>query len=89
MLQGRFTVSREILLYGLGCAALLNVPFAMSLLFSRHVAATEYALIVSTAPFWNYVLALVTGREIANRRRLGALRARLPVEWRAHRVARR
>jgi len=75
VLKGRFAVSREVLLYGLGCAALLNVPFAMSLFFSRHVPPTEYALIVSTAPFWNYLLALFTGREIANRRRLLALMA--------------
>jgi drug/metabolite transporter (DMT)-like permease len=74
-LKGRLTLSREVLFYGLGCAALLNIPFAMSLYFSRHVPATEYALIVSTAPFWNYLLALVTGREIANRRRLLALMA--------------
>ncbi len=73
VIKGRFAVTREILFYGLGCAALLNIPFAMSLFFSRHVAPTEYALIVSTAPFWNYILALVTGREIAHPRRLGAV----------------
>src|SRR5262245_28464657 len=71
--KGRLVMSRDVLLYGLGCAALLNVPFAMSLFFSRHVAATEYALIVSTAPFWNYILALTTGREIAHPRRIGGL----------------
>jgi drug/metabolite transporter (DMT)-like permease len=71
--RGRLVMSRDVLLYGLGCAALLNVPFAMSLFFSRHVAATEYALIVSTAPFWNYLLALATGREIAHPRRIGGL----------------
>jgi len=75
VLKGRFAVSREVLRYGLGCAALLNIPFAMSLFFSRHVPPTEYALIVSTAPFWNYLLALLTGRETANRRRLLALMA--------------
>ncbi len=73
LIKGRLMLNREVVLYGLGCAALLNIPFAMSLFFSRHVAATEYALIVSTAPFWNYLLALLTGRELANRRRLGAL----------------
>ena len=71
--KGRLVMSRDVMLYGLGCAALLNVPFAMSLFFSRHVAATEYALIVSTAPFWNYLLALATGREIAHPRRIGGL----------------
>jgi drug/metabolite transporter (DMT)-like permease len=71
--RGRLVLSREVMLYGLGCAALLNIPFAMSLFFSRKVAATEYALIVSTAPFWNYILALATKREIADPRRIGAL----------------
>lgn len=71
--KGRLVVSREVMLYGLGCAALLNIPFAMSLFFSRKVAPTEYALIVSTAPFWNYLLALATRRETANPRRTGAL----------------
>lgn len=75
LVKGRLSMSREIVFYGLGCAALLNVPFAMSLFFSRQVAATEYALIVSTAPFWNYLLALATGREIAHPRRIAGLLA--------------
>lgn len=73
LVRGRFKVTREVMAYGFGCAALLNVPFALSLFFSRHVPPTEYALIVSTAPFWNYVLALLRKRESAHPRRLGAL----------------
>ena len=42
-------------------------------MFSRHVAATEYALIASTAPFWNYFVALATGRENASGRRFLAV----------------
>ena len=75
LVKGRLLMSRQVMLYGLGCAALLNIPFAMSLFFSRQVAATEYALIVSTAPFWNYILALATGREIAHPRRIAGLLA--------------
>ena len=71
--NGSLPVTREILWYGFGCAALLNLPFAMSLFFARHVAATEYALIISTAPFWNYLVAMLTGRESATRRRLAAI----------------
>ena len=71
--RGRFVLNRDVMIYGLVCAALLNIPFAMSLFFSRHVPPTEYALIISTAPFWNYLLALATGREIAHRRRIGGL----------------
>jgi hypothetical protein len=51
----------------------MNVPFALSLTFARHVPTTEYALIVSTAPFWNYGVALITGRENAAVRRLMAV----------------
>jgi drug/metabolite transporter (DMT)-like permease len=69
----RITLTREIAWYGLGCGVILNVPFALSLLFSRHIAATEYALIVSTAPFWNYAAALATGRENVALRRLVAV----------------
>ena len=69
--RGRFVLGRDVMIYGLGCAALLNIPFALSLFFSRHVPPTEYALVVSTAPFWNYLLALATGREIAHPRRIG------------------
>lgn len=72
-MRGRLMLTRETLFYGLGCAALLNVPFSLSLFFSRHVPATEYALVVSTAPFWNYILALVRRRESAHPRRIGAL----------------
>lgn len=63
LMRGRFAMSRKLVLYGLGCATLLNIPFALSLFFSRHVAATEYGLIVSTAPLWNYLLALATRRD--------------------------
>ena len=56
--------------FGLGCAILLNVPFAIGLYLIRHLPATEMALIVSTAPFFNYVIALATGRENAVPRRL-------------------
>jgi len=69
----RLEITRETLWYTFGCAAIMNLPFAMSLLFARHVAATEYALIISTAPFWNYALALSTGRESAAFRRLMAV----------------
>jgi drug/metabolite transporter (DMT)-like permease len=73
--SGRFRYSRAIVLYGLGCALLMNVPFGSSLFFARHVPATELALIMSTAPFFNYLVALLTGREIATSRRLAAVAA--------------
>jgi len=59
--------------YGAGCAALMNVPFAMGLFFARHVPPTELALIISTAPIVNYLVALATRRENAAPRRLLAI----------------
>jgi drug/metabolite transporter (DMT)-like permease len=60
-------------LFGLGCAILMGVPFAAGLFFARHVPATELALIISTAPIVNYLVALATGRENAAPRRLAAI----------------
>ncbi|MGE3831537.1 MAG: DMT family transporter, partial [Parvibaculaceae bacterium] len=74
-MRGRFAPTRKLVLYGLGCATLLNIPFALSLFFSRHVAATEYGLIVSTAPLWNYLLALTTRRESVTMMKLLAVGA--------------
>ena len=68
-------LTRAVWLYGAGCAAFLNVPFALSLFLSRHVPPTEYALITSTAPFFNYIAALVIGGEPATPRRLLAVAA--------------
>ena len=71
----RLNFSREIILFGLGCAVLMNVPFATGLYLIRHLPATEMALIVSMAPIFNYILALLTGRENAVPRRLLAVAA--------------
>jgi drug/metabolite transporter (DMT)-like permease len=60
-------------MFGLGCAVLMNVPFAMGLFFARHVPPTELALVISTAPIVNYLMALISGRENAAARRLAAI----------------
>ena len=70
---GRLDCSRPVILYGLGCALLMNFPFGASLYIARHVPTVELALIVSTAPLFNYGAALLTGRENAAPRRLLAV----------------
>ena len=70
---GSLGLSRRVVLFGLGCGAIMNVPFALSLSFARHVPPAEYAIIVSTAPFFNYFAALLTGRENAASRKLAAV----------------
>ncbi len=67
------TFSRTTILFGLGCSILMNVPFGAGLYLIRHVPATEMAIIVSTAPLFNYAIALLTGRENAVPRRLLAV----------------
>ena len=64
---------KRLQFFGLGCATLMNVPFALGLFFARHVPPTELALIISTAPIVNYLVALVTRRENAAPRRLLAI----------------
>jgi len=64
---------KKLHIFGLGCAVLMNVPFAMGLFFARHVPPTEMALIISTAPIVNYLVALATRRENAAPRRLAAI----------------
>jgi drug/metabolite transporter (DMT)-like permease len=71
--RGRINLSHDIQMYGLGCAVLMNIPFALGLIFARHVPTTELALIMSLAPFFNYTLALLSGRENAVPRRLAAI----------------
>ena len=70
-----FSLTREILLFGLGCGAIMNIPFGLSLFFARHVPSAEYALIVSTAPFFNYAMAIVVKRENITPQRLLAVAA--------------
>jgi drug/metabolite transporter (DMT)-like permease len=78
MLAARLTktplqLTSKILWFGFGCALLLNIPFVTGLYVIRHLPAAEMAIIVSTAPLFNYTIALLTGRENAVPRRLLAV----------------
>lgn len=72
-MTGRLDLRREVAVYGLICAALMNLPFGLGLLFARHVPPTELAIIMSLAPFCNYLVALVFGRENPVPRKLLAI----------------
>jgi drug/metabolite transporter (DMT)-like permease len=74
---GHSAVDRRLVLYGLGCGALLNIPFALQIMFAAHVPAAVLAIVFSTAPFCNYTLALVTGRDHLRPHRVLALLAGL------------
>ena len=72
-MTGRLDLRREVVIYGSICAALMNLPFGLGLLFARHVPPTELALIMSLAPFCNYLVALLAGRENPVPRKLLAI----------------
>ena len=59
----RLQLDRATLLYGLGCGVLLNVPFAFSLYFSRHLPVTVYAMVTATSPLMTFTLAALLGLE--------------------------
>ncbi len=65
--------NREILTYSLICAALMNVPFSLSLTFARHVPTAELALVFSLSPLVNFAVGAITGREPLTGRRLFAI----------------
>lgn len=69
----RFKATRPQLLYGLGCAAMLLAPWAISIVVVRHVSVALVALIASTTPMCTYALALAFGRELFSPVRLLAL----------------
>ncbi len=71
----KLQLNREIVLFGLVCAVLMNVPFASGLYIIRHLPPAEMAIIISTSPFFNYTIALLTGKENAVPRRLAAVAA--------------
>lgn len=62
-----------ILRYGATCAFLMNVPFAINLYLAAYVPPTELSIIITTSPFFSYLLALATGWEAASPRRLLAI----------------
>jgi drug/metabolite transporter (DMT)-like permease len=71
--SGTWKLDGAILRYGAGCAFLMNVPFALNLFLARYVPPTELSIVITTSPFFSYLLALVTGWELATPRRLLAI----------------
>ena len=69
----RLHIGRSEILYGLGCAALINIPWGIGLAAIRHVPVTLSAVVTSTTPLWTFAFALAFGRERFNALRLLAL----------------
>jgi len=64
---------QRLILYGAGCAFLMNVPFAINLFFASKVPPTELAIIITLSPFFNYLAAMASGSENTSLRRLLAI----------------
>jgi drug/metabolite transporter (DMT)-like permease len=69
----RLKVGWAEILYGFGCAVLVNVPRGIGLAAIRHVPVTLSAVVTSTTPLWTFALALALGRETFSGLRLLAL----------------
>jgi drug/metabolite transporter (DMT)-like permease len=66
-------LDRRLIIYGLGCAILMNIPFGLNLYLAGFVPPTELAIIITMSPFFNYLIALVTGHENSSFRKLLAI----------------
>jgi drug/metabolite transporter (DMT)-like permease len=73
--KGKARIAWAVHRYGAICAFMMNLPFALNLYLAGHVPPTELAIIITTSPFFNYLLAMVTGWEQASARRLLAIAA--------------
>jgi drug/metabolite transporter (DMT)-like permease len=74
-LRGEGFIPWRVHRYGAACAFLMNLPFGYNLFLAGHVPPTELAVIITTSPFFNYLLALATGWEQTNPRKLLAIAA--------------
>jgi drug/metabolite transporter (DMT)-like permease len=70
---GARNFDRRLVYYGLGCAILMNIPFALNLYLARFVPPTELAIIITMSPFFNYLIALAMRHEGASPRKLAAI----------------
>jgi drug/metabolite transporter (DMT)-like permease len=66
----RRKIDLRVVAYGFGCAALMNTPFAINLVLAGYVPPTELSIIVTLAPFFNYVFALSIRHGSATPRKL-------------------
>ncbi len=70
---GGLAIDRATLRYGAICAFLMNIPFGINLFLAGHVPPTELAIVITTSPLFNYLIALATGWESSSPRRLLAI----------------
>ena len=66
-------LDKRLVLYGLACACLMNIPFGLNLFLAAYVPPTELAIIITMSPFFAYLVALALGQDQATPRKLAAI----------------
>ncbi len=66
-------IDRRLVVYGLGCAILMNVPFGLNLYLAGLVPPTELAIIITMSPFFSYLFGLILNRNNSSLRKLLAI----------------
>lgn len=66
-------IDRRLIIYGFGCAALMNIPFGLNLYLAGFVPPTELAIIITMSPFFNYIVAVIFRNENSSPRKLVAI----------------
>lgn len=62
--SGAWGMPWSTLRYGAICAFLMNIPFGFNLFLAGRVPPTELAIVITTSPFFAYLVALATGWEM-------------------------
>lgn len=70
---GLVGLDRRLVVYGLGCAILMNVPFGLNLYLASMVPPTELAIIITMSPFFSYLFGLILNRHHSSLRKLMAI----------------
>jgi drug/metabolite transporter (DMT)-like permease len=66
-------IDKRLVIYGFGCAALMNIPFGLNLYLAGFVPPTELAIIITMSPFFNYIVTAIARHEATSPRKLLAI----------------
>jgi drug/metabolite transporter (DMT)-like permease len=66
-------IDKRLVIYGFGCAALMNIPFGLNLYLAGFVPPTELAIIITMSPFFNYIVTVIARHEATSPRKLLAI----------------
>ena len=66
-------IDKRLIIYGFGCALLMNIPFGLNLYLAGFVPPTELAIIITMSPFFNYLAAVISRNENSSPRKLLAI----------------